>query len=224
MKTEEQAEARRLRADGWSVREIEQHLNVARSSVSRWVRDVELCAEARERLVSHSRLGPMVAAEKKAARARATRASYQDRGRLLVRERDPSYAVGCSLYWAEGEKSRNCVRLVNADPEVLVCFIAFLRRHFDVPDDRICIRCNLFADHQQRQRDIEDYWLGRLELPRASLRRSAVNCYSKYSQKKRTNKLPYGTSELVVHSTEIVQTIYGSIQELGGFDRPEWLD
>jgi hypothetical protein len=29
---------------------------------------------------------------------------------------------------------------------------------------------------------------------------------------------------VVVHKTEIVQTIYGSIQELAGFDRPEWLD
>jgi hypothetical protein len=51
-----------------------------------------------------------------------------------------------------------------------------------------------------------------------------VNVYSKYSLKKRANKLPYGTCKLVVHSTRIVQTIYGSIQEYGGFDRPEWLD
>jgi hypothetical protein len=27
-----------------------------------------------------------------------------------------------------------------------------------------------------------------------------------------------------VNSTRIVQTIYGSIQEYGGFERPEWLD
>jgi hypothetical protein len=27
-----------------------------------------------------------------------------------------------------------------------------------------------------------------------------------------------------VHSMEIAQTIYVSIQELAGFDRPEWLD
>jgi hypothetical protein len=51
-----------------------------------------------------------------------------------------------------------------------------------------------------------------------------VNTYSKYSQKKRMNKLPYGTTAVVVHDTRIVQTIFGSIQELGGFDRPEWLD
>jgi transposase len=61
-------------------------------------------------------------------------------------------------------------------------------------------------------------------VPASSLRKSVVNVYSKYSLKKRANKLPYGTCKLVVHSTRIVQTIYGSIQEYGGFDRPEWLD
>ena len=68
------------------------------------------------------------------------------------------------------------------------------------------------------------YWLDAAGLPTSSLRRSRVNSYSKYSQKKRTNKLPYGTAALRVHSTRIVQTIYGSIQELGGFERADWLD
>jgi hypothetical protein len=54
--------------------------------------------------------------------------------------------------------------------------------------------------------------------------KSVVNTYSKYSQKKRRNKLPYGTCKLTINSTRIVQTIFGSIQEYGGFDRPEWLD
>jgi hypothetical protein len=50
-----------------------------------------------------------------------------------------------------------------------------------------------------------------------------VNVYSKHSQKKRRNKLPYGTVRVCVHSTAIVQSIYGAIQEYGGFERPEWL-
>ena len=72
--------------------------------------------------------------------------------------------------------------------------------------------------------EIEEFWLAQLRLPRSCLRKSTVNSYSKYSQKKRRNKLPYGTGELTVHSTQIVQTIYGSIQEYGSFERPEWLD
>jgi len=166
----------------------------------------------------------MVAAARSADRARAIRRSYQERGRQLVRERDDSYAAGCTLYWAEGARRRNTLKLTNSDPELVAYFLTFLRRHFAVANDRVKVYCNLFADHLERQREIEDFWLDRLGLDRSSLRKSAVNVYSKYSQKKRQNKLPYGTCALVVNSTELVQTIYGSIQELGGFDRPAWLD
>ena len=85
------------------------------------------------------------------------------------------------------------------------------------------VTCHLFADHLARQREIEQFWLDVTGLPRSSLRKSMVNKYSRASQRKRVNMLPYGTCKLIVHSTEIVQTIYGSIQELGGFNRPEWL-
>jgi hypothetical protein len=109
-------------------------------------------------------------------------------------------------------------------PKIVVFFAKFLRENFDVQDEKMRVKCSLFADHAERQHEIEDYRLARLALPRTCLCKSAVNVYSKYSQKKRTNKLPYGTCSLRVHSTRIVQTIYGSIQEYGGFDRPEWLD
>lgn len=128
------------------------------------------------------------------------------------------------LYWAEGAKERNSVKLVKSDPQLVAAFAQFLRVHFDVEDASIRIRCNLFADHLEHQRAIEDFWLTKLALPASALRRSAVNVYSKHSQKKRSNKLPYGTCEIAVHSTRIVQTIYGSIQEYGGFERPGWLD
>jgi hypothetical protein len=48
--------------------------------------------------------------------------------------------------------------------------------------------------------------------------------YSKYSQKKRANRLPYGTCRVSVSKTQVVQHIHGAIQEYGGFERPEWLD
>jgi hypothetical protein len=38
------------------------------------------------------------------------------------------------------------------------------------------------------------------------------------------NKLPYGVCSLVVHSTWMVQHIYGAIQEYAGFEEPAWLD
>jgi hypothetical protein len=168
--------------------------------------------------------GRAVARIRRSERARAVRRGYQEEGRRLARERDGSYAAGCMLYWAEGAKQRNSLKITNADPEVLVFFARFLRTHFDVSNGAMRVSCNLFADHLERQRAIEDYWLERLGLDRSSLRKSTVNVYSKHSQKKRVNRLPFGTTALVVNSTRIVQTIYGSIQEYGGFERLEWLD
>jgi IS30 family transposase len=84
-------------------------------------------------------------------------------------------------------------------------------------------RSSVSADHLRRQREIEQFWLDVAGLPQSSLRKSQVNAYSRSSQRKRLNTLPYGTCKLIVHSTEIAQEIYGSIQELAGFNRSEWL-
>ena len=128
------------------------------------------------------------------------------------------------LYWAEGSRARNALVFTNSDPQMLQFFIRFVRWFYGLPDDRFVVTCNLFADHAKRQRDVEDFWLEALELPRSCLRKSIVNVYSKHSRKKRRNKLPYGTCRLVVHDTAVVQSIYGAIQEYAGFDRPEWLE
>ena len=224
MKTDEQRRARELRALGWSIGEIERELSVSRASVSVWVRDVPLDASAEKRLQVRAGLGPMHSAQRSITRSRARRLEFQQIGRERVHGAEPSYVAGCMLYWSEGDKCRNNVRLANSDPALLAAFADFLRDHFDVPDEKMRVYCNLFADHAVRQREIEDFWLAQLGLARSQLRKTIINTYSKHSQKKRTNKLPYGTCEVTVHSTQIVQTIYGSIQEYGGFDRPEWLD
>lgn len=63
------------------------------------------------------------------------------------------------LYWAEGSKARNHVELTNSDPDLVRHFVSFMRTFFDVENERFRVTVNLFADHIQRQREIEDYWL-----------------------------------------------------------------
>lgn len=207
------------------MKEIAQLVGCALSSVSNWTRDIPLTVEQCKSLRSRnpSINGQLVAAVN-ATRARARRRVYQDEGRRLSRRAHPQHIAGCMLYWAEGSKSRNSVHFVNSDPAMARYFVDFLRAHFEVSDDAFRIDCNLFADHIERQREIEQFWLDTLELPGSCLRKSTVNVYSKHSQKKRKNRLPYGTVRVSVHSTRIIQSIYGSIQEYGGCERPEWLD
>jgi hypothetical protein len=209
-----------------AINEIAQRLDVSKSSVSLWVRAIELTDEQRQALLErnpaynrqHSGSIEM------AARRRAERARSQEDGRLRVRRRDEGFVAGCMLYWAEGSKDRNRVEFANADPEMARFFVEFLKIQFGLSGDEIRIRCNLYADHLERQCEVEDHWLNTLGLSRASLRKSTVNVYSKYSQRKRVGNLPFGTSRVIVSRTWVVQTIYGGIQEIGGFTRDSWLE
>ena len=195
-------------------------VGVSQSTASIWVRDIKLSREQRGALVGRARKRRN---ESRSAHFRGRRLTFQAHGRMLARCGDPVHAAGCMLYWAEGSKSQNAVQFVNSDPAMVRFFAHFLRRYYGVAVDDFTVTCNLFADHAERQREIEQFWLDTLDLPRTCLRKSTVNVYSKYSKKLRRNRLPYGTVRVCVHSTAIVQSIYGGVQEYGGFERPEWL-
>lgn len=207
------------------MKEIARLVGVSVSSVSYWVRDVPLTTEQHAALLRRmSANGRAAAAAGRSKAAREVRRSNQEHGRRQARRCAPLHVAGCMLYWAEGSKMRNSVQFVNSDPAMVCFFVRFMRRHYAVSDEGFRLDCNLFADHIERQREIEQFWLDTLGLPRTCLRKSKVNVYSKYSKKKRQNRLPYGTVRVCVHSTRIVQSIYGAIQEYGSFERPEWLD
>jgi DNA-binding transcriptional MerR regulator len=227
MKTAEQEAARWLRREeGMSIKEIERILEVSRSSVSLWVRDIELTPDQRAALLARnpSHNAQLNGARANRERGRLRRRGHQLEGRRRMRERDPLYVAGCMLYWAEGSKRRTAVEFSNSDPDLIRFFGEFLRSCFGVPPERMKVCCHLFADHLANQQETEQFWLDLLGLPQLSLRKSMVNHYSRSSQRKRTNRLRYGTCKLVVHSTEIVQQIFGGIQELAGFSRAAWLD
>jgi hypothetical protein len=227
VKTGERELARRLRRDeGAAINEIAHRVGVSKSSVSLWVRDIELTEEQRRALLERN---PAFNRQHKgwtkmAERRRAERIAYQEEGRRRARVKDPGFIAGCMLYWGEGTKQRNQLQFCNADPAMARFFVDFLKKHFGLPGEEIKIRCHLYADHLAKQTAIEQHWLDALGLPRESLRKSRVNVYSKYSKRKRIGNLPFGTCRVVVSKTWVIQTIFGAIQEIGGFTREAWLE
>jgi len=227
VKTEERHEARVLRmTEGRSIKEIARMLNVSVSSVSAWVRDIELTPEQHEALRQRNPTYNQLLSGRRIAVAnrRRERIAAQDDGRQVARRCELLHVAGCMLHWAEGTKDRNQLRFTNSDPEMVRFFVGFLRHYFELSDELIRVTCHLFADHVERQREIERFWLDTLALPESSLCKSIVNVYSRHSERKRLNMLPYGTCRVVVCRTRIAQHVFGAIQEYGGFERPQWLD
>jgi hypothetical protein len=222
----ERIEARRLRAEeGHSIKEIANEVGVSISSVSIWCRDIELRPEHVARLVARDPRngGRRKGHRERSRRARAQRVVWQEEGRILARSGDPLHRAGCMLHWAEGSKKRCSVEFSNSDADMLRLFARFLRECYRVSDDRLTFAVNCFLGNGLSIAEIQQFWLEALHLPESCLRAPSVNRASSASQRK-GRVLVYGTGRLTLHSTQVAQSIYGAIQEYGGFDRPEWLD
>jgi transcriptional regulator with XRE-family HTH domain len=226
VKPVEREEARRLRRDeGRSIKEIAKLLDVSSSSVSRWTADIVLSPGFIEALRQRNPTvnGRLEGTREQSATRRAARLVEQERGRDLARSPTRLHLAGCMLYWSEGSKDRNTVKLTNSDPDLLALFVRFLRECYAVPPERMALSINCHLNNGLELAEIERWWLDRLGLPAGSLRKATVNTPSRASRWRR-NVLIYGTARVTVCSTAIVQSIYGGIQEYAGIERPEWVD
>lgn len=128
------------------------------------------------------------------------------------------------LYWAEGAKRRNTIQFTNSDPRMLILFRKFLTQCLAIERDEISMSINVYTNNGLTIEEIERHWLERLDLPSTSVRKHMLNHMPTSSSGRAKNKLPYGVVTLSVHSTWMVQHIYGAIQEYAGFDEPTWLN
>lgn len=218
-KPEKRKKARELRKLGWSYREIINELGVAKSSVSLWCRDVKLTDEQYAALKQQQKqMGDTNQGAKHNRRvALEQRRAYQQKGREKAREMSKLHIIGCMLYWAEGTKQRNTLEFVNSDPHMIEIFVRFLREELFVinKDFKVRIHCH----DANKVTELENYWLGLLGLSRQVL----IKTYVKTSSQTRYNRLENGVCTLRVESTEIIQHIFGAIQEYGGFENEDWL-
>jgi hypothetical protein len=196
-------------------------LNVSKGTVSVWVRDITLSSEQIATLKEKQRryAGQNRGAQENRRKHQALRSRYQEQGRAAAREMRPLHFAGCMLYWAEGAKRRNSIYFVNSDPNMLLLFMRFLRQELHVSDDTISLYIQCHVSDPLAIHNIEHYWIGLLDLPLSSIRKTHVKKGSEY----RRNVLEHGVCGICVNSTELLQHIFGAIQEYGGFEQPAWL-
>lgn len=137
-KLREREEARRLRAQSWTLHDIATHLGVSKSSVSVWVRDVDFVPSPR-RTGAQRRPHPFHEAKLREI-AEMDAAGVAALGVLDER----SFLVaGVALYAGEGSKRDGAVRFANTDAGMMRFFCAWLRHYFDVDESRLRVRVYL---------------------------------------------------------------------------------
>jgi hypothetical protein len=138
-KLAEREQARLLRAQGLPLGDIAARLEVSKSSVSLWVRDVDFVP--RPRIDRGRRRAPNALQRRKQAEIDRLLAEGRARvGRLSERE---FLMAGVALYAGEGSKRDGAVRFANSDPRMVVFFCAWLRRFFEIDESRLRVRLYL---------------------------------------------------------------------------------
>ena len=103
---------------------------------------------------------------------------------------------------------------------MLAFFRTFLIDALGIEPDEIVMSINVYTNNGMTIDEIERYWLDLLDLPRA---RSEAHAQPHADVEQRTREEQAAVrsrARLSVHSTRMVQHIYGAIQEYAGFDEP----
>lgn len=214
MKKNEKDKAIDLRKKGISMGEIAQQLNVSKSTVSYWVRDIIL-SEAEVKKIqsnSHSRLA--------IERRRTSRMDRHALERQIITRKaleeakthknNSLWCVAVALYWGEGGKTQRTVRIANSDPAVIKLMMKFFREFCLVPLHKTRAHVHAFA-----HTDIEgavSYWSKISGIPKKQFFKTYVKNSSNSKFKK--NSLPYGTCQIYVHDSVLFITMLAWIEYL----------
>lgn len=210
MLKKEKEEAIKLRNKGLSIKEIAQRIGVAKSSVSLWVRNVELNLEQIERL-SKRVSGIRVIEKRRKTRLENEKAKRQiilDKAEKQIKKisQKELWLMGVMLYWAEGGKTqRGLVRFSNGDPEMIKIIMAFFREVCRVPEEKFrgYIHIHPHLDHKKA----EKYWATVTGIAQSKF----FKTYRKIniSSKNKRDSLPLGVFDIYICDTELFLKISG---------------
>jgi hypothetical protein len=155
MKLKQKEHAIRLRHEGMTLNEITARVGVAKSSVSLWVRNLSLSAEARARIESLQSAGQKAAQKTNLEKTKMKLSNAQGEARRIIREVTitPDVALlSCALlYWCEGEKDKNDTTFTfsNSDSLLVQAFMKLLRHALVLDERKFRVRMHLHEYHNE---------------------------------------------------------------------------
>ena len=199
-----------LRKKGLSYNDIKKKINVAKSTLSLWLKDVELTDEQRKKLYTNSILILSRGSQSQKERRRREVNSIIERAEKEIElplSSESFRLFGTALYWAEGRKSRD-FEITNSDPNLIVFIVKWFDNVFGVLPDRLTATLNIYP--QQNENNIKKFWSDLTEIPLKNFGKSYIKPLSKNYKK---NNLYYGTIKIRVQKgTDMRHRVYGWIK------------
>jgi len=166
-------EAINLRSKGESIRDIERTINIPRSTLSGWLRNVEL-SKAQKKHLHKKWLDALAKARLKANRINRDRHNKKidnikqeakDFTSDITINKKIGELIFATFYLAEGTKTDGAFVIANSNPKILAAFLNLFRYLYSPEKSKF--RCCLHLRKDQHENIFKKYWSSILDIPRS---------------------------------------------------------
>lgn len=209
----------KLRLQGHTYGQIKQELNLQKSTLSDWLKNLPLSTENLELLSQNKSLSVRLRVEK-------YRKTMQDKQverykkvfsaqyeRLIPLSKKELFIAGLFLYWGEGSKQKGRVIISNTNPQLILFAKYWMVNSLDVPLEKLQIRLHLYSD-MNPEKEIS-FWSKLLDIPKTQFK-------TPYIKRSTRSELSYkgyghGTCNIMCFDTTLSEKIAMSIKAIAEF-------
>jgi len=197
-----------LRKNGLSYSEIRNSITVSKSTLSNWLKDIELSNEHKSRLSKLQATG-YIGAKTNQTKALLHHKKIKQTAEIeaIKLSQKPFFVAGLMLYWAEGDKRSGRLQFSNSDPDMIKLMMKWFRKFCNVPEEKF--RIGLFIHTLHIREDCLDFWSKVTGLPLEQFNKPYIKP-TIFSNRK--NKLYEGTCVIKVHSKDLFSKVLGWIE------------
>lgn len=200
-------EARHLRIEGSSYKEISKSVGIAKSTAKLWCEDILLKPEQKKRLYTKqievlSRGSNSSHERRKKEVERILKNAKEEIALPLSNE---TYRLfGAALYWAEGNKSRS-FEITNSDPHFILFMVKWFEKVFNVKAKQLTAWLNFYS--QQNEFELKQFWSELTGIPIDNFGKGYIKPANKGYKK---NNLYFGTIKIYVpKGTDMRYKVFG---------------
>ena len=195
---EDRRKAVELRLAGQTYSSIRSKLNVNKSTLSDWLKNIQLSKEQLEKISSDT-IARRVETYINTTRIRRQKISeifYQDqKKKLLPLSKRDFMMAGLFLYLGEGAKStRSRIQITNSDPAIIKFSIFWMSKILGIAKDRLKVQLHLYKD-MNIENEIK-FWINETGLKRERI----IKPYIKKTSSLKINHPSFGHGTCAVYS------------------------
>jgi len=174
----EKNKAIELRKSGHSYKEIMQLVRVGKSTLSGWLKNIDMTQEQVKNLENRLKDIQNNGRLKSASVHRTKRLEREKNSLMEARvtfNKFVSHTLfipGVILYWAEGSKRTNVFQFINSDPHMVRLMLKWIGLFMGV--DKSELRYRLFMHESYRNENCEGFWAGFLGVPESLFQKTIL--------------------------------------------------